>query len=520
MGVVVNLDAITWFQKAQRLSFVDEQDVQQNQGEQEMTPQEALQYNVDAAQRELDRRHAEGEDVSGLRVCERTAVIKMTDARLARELSDIALGEFWSDKAVRAAADRLRELRSFGVEVPYVDGTRLDAAVTACEKALQGDAQVHHRLQDAAVVLMLSAASEWESRPVDERLWSETRPMAEIAVARDEDWRSAMARYDYTEMYLRGYMGLLDDETAIVRDGEALWLMQGGDGRVVLAHADVVDGKVQTRAGRDDVMGLPVEAIHARERRLAKLAEEFLAVPAGGPAVPPTWDLMKIASANEQQADAMKMVESLAERRGAQVSAWEQSAAKEWKLATATEGRRFFRVGVSTGGVVNVNGDPYTPHERRLNVTLGALQESWEHAVAMTVELAASIKMDVVGADLPADQASAWRRLSEEENRLAGYLTSYEHGTALLDAEGATAWYLQEQDGATVLIHAAVRAGRVDDVGASRFEAVEMGADVESLEGYTTKVKSTADSWVIDPNLVSTMKVGDNEQAHSLSGPR
>lgn len=136
MGVVVNLDAITWFQKAQRLSFVDEQDVQQNQGEQEMTPQEALQYNVDAAQRELDRRHAEGEDVSGLRVCERTAVIKMTDARLARELSDIALGEFWSDKAVRAGrvddvgASRF-EAVEMGADVESLEGYTTKVKSTA-----------------------------------------------------------------------------------------------------------------------------------------------------------------------------------------------------------------------------------------------------------------------------------------------------------------------------------------------------------------------------------------------------
>ena len=40
-----------------------------------MTRIEALQLNIDAAQRELDRRAAEGEDVSGLRVCEKTATI-------------------------------------------------------------------------------------------------------------------------------------------------------------------------------------------------------------------------------------------------------------------------------------------------------------------------------------------------------------------------------------------------------------------------------------------------------------
>lgn len=39
------------------------------------TAQQAHQYNIDAAQRELDMRSAEGEDVSHLRVCQRTAAI-------------------------------------------------------------------------------------------------------------------------------------------------------------------------------------------------------------------------------------------------------------------------------------------------------------------------------------------------------------------------------------------------------------------------------------------------------------
>lgn len=40
-----------------------------------MTRSEALQCNIDAAQRELDGRAAQGEDVSRLRVCQRTAAI-------------------------------------------------------------------------------------------------------------------------------------------------------------------------------------------------------------------------------------------------------------------------------------------------------------------------------------------------------------------------------------------------------------------------------------------------------------
>lgn len=42
---------------------------------------EALQLNIDAAQRELNRRDAEGEDVSHLRVCQQTAAIVPLDAK-------------------------------------------------------------------------------------------------------------------------------------------------------------------------------------------------------------------------------------------------------------------------------------------------------------------------------------------------------------------------------------------------------------------------------------------------------
>ncbi len=42
---------------------------------------EALQCNIDAAQRELNRRAAEGEDVSHLRVCQETAAIVRLDAK-------------------------------------------------------------------------------------------------------------------------------------------------------------------------------------------------------------------------------------------------------------------------------------------------------------------------------------------------------------------------------------------------------------------------------------------------------
>ncbi len=45
----------------------------------QVAQRQALQFNIDAAQRELDQRDADGEDVSHLRVCQLTAaIVKVT----------------------------------------------------------------------------------------------------------------------------------------------------------------------------------------------------------------------------------------------------------------------------------------------------------------------------------------------------------------------------------------------------------------------------------------------------------
>ena len=96
--------------------------------------------------------------------------------------------------------------------------------------------------------------------------------------------------------------------------------------------------------------------------------------------------------------------------------------------------------------------------------------------------------------------------MGEAENRLAGYLSSLDDGTAVF--HGRDAWYLQEVDKQLVLMHASLEDGKI--VGAqSRFEfaldAVDIGAD--ELTQYTKLVESIASDFVIDRALWKTMPV-------------
>lgn len=69
-----------------------------------MSKDEALQQNIDAAQRELNRRFNEGEDVSRLRVCQETgAILPMT----TRDHVDKASGYLYA--ALGTLSDAVRD---------------------------------------------------------------------------------------------------------------------------------------------------------------------------------------------------------------------------------------------------------------------------------------------------------------------------------------------------------------------------------------------------------------------------
>lgn len=60
------------------------------------------------------------------------------------------------------------------------------------------------------------------------------------------------------------------------------------------------------------------------------------------------------------QLAAIQNVEQVAERMAAILSPWEQSKALEWKYSNLVVDDQCFRIGVSTGGVISINGSPHS----------------------------------------------------------------------------------------------------------------------------------------------------------------
>ncbi|KJA08780.1 hypothetical protein RP29_20075 [Acidovorax temperans] len=81
--------------------------------------------------------------------------------------------------------------------------------------------------------------------------------------------------------------------------------------------------------------------------------------------------------------DAKRIVTQLA--IGAHLTEWEGSASPFWQYATLTVGEHSFRVGVSSGGVISFNGDPFTPTKRVMCVTYKAARSSLAERIARNV---------------------------------------------------------------------------------------------------------------------------------------
>ena len=65
----------------------------------------------------------------------------------------------------------------------------------------------------------------------------------------------------------------------------------------------------------------------------------------------------------QARANARDAVAHAATELNARLSAWRYSAAPEWEYATLTVGEAHLTVGASTGGVISVNGQPFTGGE-------------------------------------------------------------------------------------------------------------------------------------------------------------
>lgn len=81
--------------------------------------------------------------------------------------------------------------------------------------------------------------------------------------------------------------------------------------------------------------------------------------------------------------DAQVIVTQLA--FGAQLSPREQSVAREWQYANLTVGDQILRVGVSTGGVISFDGDPFTLSKRVLCTCYAIARKSLSERLARTV---------------------------------------------------------------------------------------------------------------------------------------
>lgn len=88
------------------------------------------------------------------------------------------------------------------------------------------------------------------------------------------------------------------------------------------------------------------------------------------------------ASEAKTMEQGLSMVESLLSdllsKYGLQRTEWETSnSISPWKYANITKaGHEPVRIGVSAGGVVSVNGDPFTPVGRFMNVTMASITQS------------------------------------------------------------------------------------------------------------------------------------------------
>lgn len=91
---------------------------------------------------------------------------------------------------------------------------------------------------------------------------------------------------------------------------------------------------------------------------------------------PPSVPAADSAPEPKDMATAMQMAADAARAAGIELSEWKASSAKEWSYATATIGDTSVSFGTSTGGIVSINGNPFTPTGRKPNDNPAAVAES------------------------------------------------------------------------------------------------------------------------------------------------
>jgi hypothetical protein len=435
---------------------------------------------------------------------------------LASDLAKIAMGEMHSDQVLRASVERLEALRDQHEHAdPAITKSRIVQALVHCKLALHGVHEAHHKLQDASVLLALAegqGASLDTSLPADQdpRWRVQIQALKDVTASINASMEPEIIKADFAlgklreygedvELEFGGAVETLDDGTVRARfkrtdpDGLALHVVLDAPpgAAMVLAYAKLgrgddvlVEGEVMPRRS---VIGALDAAIASFDALKAK---------------------MPVTEARTQP-EAQALAQRVAGAMGATLGDWVQAQAKEWVRSTmTTPDGRAIRVSASTGGVVSINGDPFTPDaDRILNVSDAAVAVSMRVAIERTPAPSFPIRTDRVFADAPGEVGAAWANLCEEENRLAGYLSSQDEGTAVvLDGD---AWYLELGEGQQlVLMHGEVVDGKIKNA-SSRFDFDLGWVDIEAEEvaAYTSRVSSVADDFMIDRALWKTMKV-------------
>lgn len=81
--------------------------------------------------------------------------------------------------------------------------------------------------------------------------------------------------------------------------------------------------------------------------------------------------------------EGRSLAQTVVAQLGHKLSPWiaSQTAITPWEYARLEIGAEVISVGISAGGVVSVNGDPFSPQSRLLNISLTNTRESIEHAI-------------------------------------------------------------------------------------------------------------------------------------------
>jgi len=122
--------------------------------------------------------------------------------------------------------------------------------------------------------------------------------------------------------------------------------------------------------------GEAVKEIEAGDDGMDSIMESFAAKEIADSANSTAKDVVPDSLDAKTMAEGKLLIDSIKSDMGFALSEWEVSG-ENWQYANITSEDSVVRIGVSSGGVVSVNGDPFTPTpEREMNVTANALRIS------------------------------------------------------------------------------------------------------------------------------------------------